>query len=122
MTQGAILPQMIRFGLPVLLGMLCQRIYNFADAYIVGKYLGDEPLAAVSIAGTAMYFLFSIMSGITTGISVVIAQYYGAGDEEKVKETFVTSVYIVVGSVLILTIASMMGPDRSYRFYRLPMN
>lgn len=109
MTQGAILPQIIRFGLPVLLGMLCQRIYNFADAYIVGKYLGDEPLAAVSIAGTAMYFLFSIMSGITTGISVVIAQYYGAGDEEKVKETFVTSVYIVVGSVFILTIASMIG-------------
>ena len=55
MTKGSILPKMIRFALPVLLGMLFQRIYNFVDVYIVGRYLGDEALAAVSIAGGAMY-------------------------------------------------------------------
>ncbi|MBR2942458.1 MAG: MATE family efflux transporter, partial [Clostridia bacterium] len=54
MTQGSILPKMVRFGLPVLLGMLFQRIYNFADVYIVGRYLGDAPLASVSIAGSAV--------------------------------------------------------------------
>lgn len=74
MTQGAILPQMIRFAVPVLLGMLCQRVYNFADVYIVGKFLGDEALAAMSIAGSAMYLLFAIMQGLTTGVSVVLAQ------------------------------------------------
>ena len=58
MTKGSILPKMIRFALPVLLGMLFQRIYNFVDVYIVGRYLGDEALAAVSIAGGAMYLLF----------------------------------------------------------------
>ena len=40
MTKGSILPKMIRFALPVLLGMLFQRIYNFVDVYIVGRYLG----------------------------------------------------------------------------------
>ena len=55
MTKGPVLSQMTRFALPVLLGMLCQRIYNFADTYIVGRFLGDEALAAVSIAGTAMF-------------------------------------------------------------------
>lgn len=45
MTKGSILPKMIRFALPVLLGMLFQRIYNFVDVYIVGRYLGDEALA-----------------------------------------------------------------------------
>ena len=57
MTKGSIMPKLIRFALPVLLGMLFQRIYNFADVYIVGKFLGDDALAAVSIAGSGMYLL-----------------------------------------------------------------
>ena len=81
MTKGSILPKMIRFALPVLLGMLFQRIYNFVDVYIVGRYLGDEALAAVSIAGGAMYLLFSIMMGLTTGVSVVVSQYYDGPDD-----------------------------------------
>lgn len=109
MTQGPIFSKMIKFALPVLMGMLCQRIYNFADVYIVGKYLGDVPLAAVSIAGTAMYLLQSIMMGLTTGVSVVIAQYYGAGEREKVVETFVTSIYVAIGTTIIITIAGLLG-------------
>lgn len=109
MTKGPIMSQMIRFALPVLFGMLCQRIYNFADVYIVGRYLGDEPLAAVSIAGTAMYLLLSVMMGLTTGVSVVISQYYGAGRTDKVVETFATSIYVSIGSVIIITIAGVLG-------------
>lgn len=109
MTQGRILPQMLRFGLPVLLGMLCQRIYNFADVFIVGKFLGDDALAAVSIAGSAMYLLQSVMMGLTTGVSVVIAQYYGAGQKEKVSETFMTSIYVAAISVLIITFSGIAG-------------
>ena len=89
MTRGPVLAQMAKFALPVLFGMLCQRIYNFADTYIVGRFLGDEALAAVSIAGTAMYMLFSIMMGVTTGVSVVISQYYGAQQEDQIRHTFV---------------------------------
>ena len=51
MTKGSILPKMIRFALPVLLGMLFQRIYNFVDVYIVGRYLGDEALAVFDYDG-----------------------------------------------------------------------
>lgn len=109
MTQGAILPQMIRFAIPVLVGMLCQRIYNFVDAYIVGKYLGDEPLAAVSIAGSATYLLLSIMMGLTTGVSVVISQYYGAGEMGKVKETFISSIYVAIVSTVIITVVGVIG-------------
>lgn len=109
MTQGSILPKMIRFALPVLLGMLCQRIYNFADVYIVGRFLGDASLAAVSIAGSGMYLLMSIMMGLTTGVSVVISQYYGAGEQKKVTETFVTSIYVAIGSVLLITLIGVIG-------------
>lgn len=109
MTKGSIMPKLIRFALPVLLGMLFQRIYNFADVYIVGKFLGDDALAAVSIAGSGMYLLQSVMMGLTTGVSVVIAQYYGAKEEQKVTETFVTSIYVAGGSALLITIIGVIG-------------
>lgn len=109
MTQGSIMPKLFRFGLPVLMGMLFQRIYNFADVFIVGRYLGDGPLAAVSIAGCAMYLLFSIMMGLTTGVSVVISQYYGAGEEKKVGETFATSIFVAVISVVVITAVGVIS-------------
>ncbi|MBR6789563.1 MAG: MATE family efflux transporter [Oscillospiraceae bacterium] len=109
MTKGPILPQMMRFALPVLLGMLFQRIYNFADVYIVGRYLGDSALAAVSIAGTAMFVIYSIKMGLSAGVGVVISQYYGAGDMKKVKETFVTSIWVLGAAVLIITVGGLLG-------------
>lgn len=111
MTQGSIMPKIIRFALPVLLGMLFQRIYNFVDVYIVGKYLGDEALASVSIAGSVVYLLMSVMMGMTTGVSVVISQYYGAGKKDKVAEAFVTSIYVVVAMVIVITIAGIVGTE-----------
>ena len=111
MTQGSIMPKLLRFALPVLLGMLCQRIYNFADVYIVGKYLGDEALASVSIAGSVVYLLMSVMMGLTTGVSVVISQYYGAGRQDKVSEAFVTSIYVTALSVIVITIVGLVGTE-----------
>ncbi|MBE5799784.1 MAG: MATE family efflux transporter [Clostridiales bacterium] len=109
MTRGPIMPQLVRFGTPVLLGMLFQRIYNFVDVFIVGRYLGDEALAAVSIAGSAMYLLMSLMMGLTTGVSIVIAQYYGAGNEKKVRETFASSIFVAAGSTALITVFGMLG-------------
>lgn len=108
MTRGPIMPQLVRFGLPILLGMLFQRIYNFADVFIVGHFLGDAALAAVSISGVATYLLFSLMMGLTTGVSVVISQYFGAGDPEKVRTTFATSIYVAIGTTAIITVCGVL--------------
>lgn len=111
MTKGPVLSQMTKFALPVLFGMLCQRIYNFADTYIVGRFLGDEALAAVSIAGTAMYMLFSVMMGVTTGVSVVISQYYGAQQEDRIRQTFVAGAYVAAGMTALITAGGMLTVD-----------
>lgn len=108
MTKGPVLSQMARFALPVLLGMLCQRIYNFADTYIVGHFLGDGALAAVSIAGTAVYLLFSVMMGVTTGVSVVISQYYGAHEEQAIRRTFVAGAWVAAGMTLFITVGGAL--------------
>ena len=91
MTRGPVLSQMTKFAIPVLFGMVFQKIYNFADAYIVGHYLGDEALAAVSICGTIMFMLFSINVGISTGVGVVISQFFGANKLDEMKKAFVCS-------------------------------
>lgn len=108
MTRGPVFSQMAKFALPVLFGMLCQRIYNFADTYIVGKFLGDEALAAVSIAGTAMYMLFSVMMGVTTGVGVVISQYYGAQQEAQIRRTFAAGAYVALGMTALITVGGML--------------
>ena len=103
MTHGPVFRQMAVFALPVLLGMLFQRIYNFADAYIVGRYLGDQALAAVSISGTAMYMMTSVMMGVTTGVSIVISQFYGAGENRKVRETFSAGIHVSIWMTVLIT-------------------
>jgi putative MATE family efflux protein len=115
MTKGPVLRHLTVFALPVLLGMLCQRIYNFADTYIVGHYLGDDALAAVSIAGSATYMLFSLMMGVTTGVSVVISQYYGARQEDKLRQTFVAGIYVAIGVTLLLTVGGVATTDSLLR-------
>lgn len=107
MTRGPVFSQMTKFALPVLLGMLCQRLYNFADTYIVGHFLGDEALAAVSIAGTATYMMFSVIMGVTTGVGVVVSQFYGAQKEEGIRRSFVAGGYVAAAMAFIITAAGM---------------
>lgn len=111
MTHGPVLKQMTVFALPVLLGMLCQRIYNFADTYIVGYYLGDEALAAVSVGGSATYMVFSLVMGLTTGVGVVISQFYGAKCEEEIRKTFVAGIYVSVAAAVLLTVAGAAATE-----------
>ena len=108
MTKGKIAPQILKFAMPVLLGLIFQRIYNFADSWIVGHFLGDNALAAVSVAGVGMYLMFSLIIGLTTGVTVVMSQYYGAKQADKVTETFFCSIYIALGMTVIVTVVGVL--------------
>ncbi len=103
MTKGPVLKEMTLFAFPVLIGMVCQRIYNFADAYIVGRYLGDQALAAVSISGVACYMMFSVMMGVTAGAGVVISHSYGGGKTEQIRRIFAASVFVSICVTILLT-------------------
>ncbi len=111
MTKGPVLSQMTKFAIPVLFGMLFQRIYNFADAYIVGHYLGDEALAAVSIAGTVMFLMMAINAGVTTGVSVIISQFYGANRQDEIRHSFAAGVCIAAGVTVILTVGGILTTE-----------
>ncbi len=83
----------LKFAIPMLLGNVFQQMYNVVDSIIVGKYIGKEALAAVGTSGPIIFLLISFIIGITMGFTVVVSQYFGAKDIEKVKRA-INTMYI----------------------------
>ena len=82
MTQGAPWQRIAEFAVPMLLGNLAQQLYNTVDSIVVGKYVGDNALAAVGSAAPILNLLLALFVGVATGAGIVISQRYGAGDRE----------------------------------------
>lgn len=110
MTEGSITGLLIAYSVPLLIGNIFQQLYNTADSVIVGNYVGKEALAAVGCTGTVINTMIGIFTGLASGAGVVISQYYGSGDREKLHHsvqtaiimTLVLSVFVTVGGVLLV--------------------
>lgn len=85
LTQGNITLQLLQFGLPIVVSMILQNLYNVADSLVVGRFIGDHALAAVGSTTSVSQFVLLLMGGATTGMGVIVSQYYGAGKEEEKK-------------------------------------
>jgi len=96
MTEGSPLKLILQFSVPMLIGNLFQQFYNMVDSIVVGRFVGKEALAAVGTTGPLLYFIQGLAFGLSGGIAVVIAQYFGAKDYERVKKAFATSAYLVI--------------------------
>ena len=83
MTEGSIAPKLLFFAFPIMFSSLFHLVYSLADSLVVGRFIGGNALAAVSVTGNATYLMFSISGGINMGSSVVLAQAYGARDQKK---------------------------------------
>ena len=92
MTKGSPIKVIILFTLPLLLGNLFQQLYNIADSAIVGQFVGDSAMAAVSSSGSLINLLIGLVQGISVGAGIVIAQYFGARNKEKMSNTIHTTV------------------------------
>ncbi len=103
MTTGNIYKHMLAFALPILFSQMFQQLYNTADAFIVGRLLGTEALAAVSSSGPMIHLMISFLVGISMGASTVISRYFGAGDPDKVSKAIHTNLAFGLISSLILT-------------------
>lgn len=108
MTKGSTSKHIFKFAIPILIGNIFQQIYNLADTAIVGKYIDSDALAAVGVTGNITFFMFSLIIGLTGGIAIVMSQYFGAGDIKAVKRTFGTSIYAILGAIIIVTIMGLI--------------
>ncbi len=104
-TEGSIWKGMLLFALPIMLGSLLQQLYNMADAVIVGRALGKAALAAVGgSSGRITNLLVNSFVALTSGASVVIAQYFGAQDTRRVRKGICTAMLLSVVCGVLLTV------------------
>ena len=108
LTKGSPTKLILMFTMPILIGNIFQQLYNMADTLIVGRTIGADALAAVGCTGSIMFFIIGFAQGLTSGLSIVIAQRFGAGDEEGVRRSFATGIVIAVGITVVLTAVSVL--------------
>ena len=86
MTEGSPAGHLIAFSLPLLAGSFLQQFYNMVDSAVVGNFVGDSALAAVGIGWPVVFMFSSLFMGLSNGGTVVIAQFFGAGNPHRVRD------------------------------------
>ena len=104
MTSGKVALPLVTFTIPLVLGNLFQMTYNAVDSVIVGRYVGDNALAAVGSAGPIFNLLLVLFVGIATGAGIMVAQYYGGRDRENLSKTIGTSITLTAIASLFLMV------------------
>jgi putative MATE family efflux protein len=106
LTVGSPFKKIILFMLPVLIGNIFQQMYSLADTVIVGRTMGADALAAVGSTNSIHFIIFSFMSGLSSGVTILTSQYIGAGDMKSAKKS-VAVVYII--GVIIAATCTILG-------------
>ena len=109
MTDGPIGKHILAFAFPLFWGNLFQQLYNTADSLIVGNFLGNNALAAVSSSGNLIFLMVGLFQGISIGAGVVIAKYYGAREHEKLKKAIHTTISFGLLCVAALTALGLIA-------------
>lgn len=103
LTQGVIWKKLALFAFPIFLGQLFQQMYNTCDSLIVGRFLGDDALAAVGSSGSLIFMMIGFFNGVAMGAGVIIAKYYGGKEYDKMKLAIHTDVAFGIAAGILLT-------------------
>ncbi len=107
MTEGSPWKQITLFAIPMLIGNIAQQLYNTVDSIVVGRYVGDNALAAVGSAGPVLNLLLVLFIGISAGASIMVAQYFGAKQREELASSIGTCITLTAASCVFIMI---VGP------------
>lgn len=107
MTQGSPVGNLVRFSVPLLIGNLAQQLYSTVDSIVVGNYVGDTALAAVGASGPILNLLLVLFMGVSVGASIMVSQYYGAGERDNLTATVGTTITATLVSAVFIMI---VGP------------
>ena len=109
MTEGSIEKRVIQFAIPILLSNLLQQMYNTLDTIVVGRFVGSTALAAVGSTTALINLIIGFYMGLSTGAGVVVAQYYGAKNDEQLHKTVHTGMAISIASAVIIAVVGVVG-------------
>ncbi len=108
MTEGPIAGAIIRFAVPLFLGNLFQQMYNSVDSLIVGNFLGNSALAAVSATGTLIQLMIGFFQGVFLGAGVLVARYFGAQLDDPLRRAIHTTITIALTVGVFLSVVGML--------------
>ena len=108
MTVGEPWKKIVIFTIPMLLGNIAQQLYNTVDSIVVGKYVGDNALAAVGSAGPILNLLLVLFVGISMGASIMVSQYFGAKQREELSQTIGNCITLTAIAVVIIMVLSVI--------------
>ena len=108
LLKDNILKALLIFALPILIANIFQQLYNTMDTMIVGNFLGNTSLAAISACGAVYELLIGFALGVGNGLSIVTARSYGANDEQLIKKSVAGSIVIGIGLTLVIMLISVI--------------
>ena len=111
LIHGSIAKSIFWFSIPLLVGNLFQQLYNTFDSYVVGNYVSKQALAAVGASSPIINMLIGFFMGLATGAGVIIAQYYGANDHERLKKAVHSSAALTLVMAILLTVLGILGTN-----------
>ncbi len=120
LSEGSVFKKLLLFALPFLISNIVQSLYNVADMLIVGNFCGPESMSGVSLGGQVTFILTNIVFGLGTGATVLIGQYLGAGQREKMQKITATVLTMLVGIGLFITVIMIGLRDPLLRLIRTP--
>lgn len=120
MTSGPIVPQIINFAVPILLGSIFQQLYNTVDTWVVGNFVGKNSFSAVGTLGPVTNLVISFFMGFSSGASVVISHYYGAQDDSNVSKSTHTFVATTLILCVVLTFLGIVAIPLMIRILKSP--
>lgn len=120
MTTGKILPILISFALPIMIGNLFQLLYSMVDTAVVGRGVGAQALAAVGVTSPVTQLLLGLMIGMTSGMSVVIAQHFGSGSQEKTRRAIASGIVLISVVSALVTVAGIALCRPLFRLINTP--
>lgn len=119
MTAGSPAGHILYFALPLLAGSLLQQFYNMVDSWVVGRYVGDGALAAVGVGFPVLTMFASLFIGLSSGGTVVIAQFFGAGKMDQVRGAVDTIYAAFLASILPLTALALLTAEPILRLLQV---
>lgn len=122
LTEGSIWKGMLLFAMPVFFGNLFQQLYNAFDAWVVGRFLGETALAAVSSSGSLIFMMVGFFNGVAMGAGAVIARHYGARDYDMLKKAIHTVVALGLMAGIFLTFVGVTFTPIILRWMNTPEN
>lgn len=110
MTEGTPWKKIAMFAVPMLIGNIAQQLYNTVDSVVVGKYIGDNALAAVGSAGPILNLLIVLFVGISMGAGIIVSQYLGAKKREELSQVIGNCIVLTgIATVIVMVLAAFLS-------------